>query len=64
MNVEMIAERVRAEFDEMPELVLTLAQASRFFGLDQATTQSVVERLLSAAYLRLTRGGMLVRATR
>ena len=33
MNVEKLAERVRAEFDEMPELVLTLQQASRLFGL-------------------------------
>ena len=31
MNVEKLAERIRAEFDEMPGLVLTLQQV---MGLD------------------------------
>ena len=35
MTVENVAERIRAEFEEMPGLVLTMPQASRFFGLDQ-----------------------------
>ena len=34
MNVETLAERVRAEFDEMPGMTLTVPQASRLFGLD------------------------------
>lgn len=64
MNVDKVAERIRAEFDEMPELMLTPAQASRFFGLDQEMTQSVMDRLVGADYLRRTRDGSLVRATR
>ncbi len=64
MNVDRVAERIRAEFDEMPELMLTPAQASRFFGLDQEMTQSVMDRLVGAEYLRKTRDGSLVRATR
>ena len=46
MNVENVVERIRAEFEEMPGLVLTMPQASRFFGLDQDVTRSVVERLV------------------
>ncbi len=64
MNVDKVAERIRAEFDEMPELMLTPAQASRFFGLDQEMTQSVMDRLVGADYLRRTRDGSLVKATR
>jgi hypothetical protein len=63
MNVESVTERVRAEFDEMPGLVLTVRQASRFFGLDQETAQSVIDRLVGSAYLRKTGDGSLVRST-
>ena len=34
MNVEAVAQRVRAEFEEMPGMTLTVPQASRLFGLD------------------------------
>jgi len=61
MNVENVVERIRAEFEEMPGLVLTMPQASRFFGLDQDVTRSVMERLVSSAYLQWTRGGAVVR---
>ncbi len=64
MNVERVTERIRAEFDEMPGLVLTLPQASRFFGLDHEMTQSVIDRLVGAAYLKKTSDGSLVRSTR
>ena len=64
MNVETITARVRAEFDEMPGLVLTVPQASRFFGLDHEMTQSVIERLVGSAYLRKTTEGALMRTTR
>ena len=62
MNVDHLADRIRAEFEEMPELILTVAQASRFFGIDQETTRSVMERLVAAAHLRVTRTGALARA--
>lgn len=64
MNIDKVAERVRAEFDEMPELMLTPAQASRFFGLDQEITQSVMNRLVDADYLKKTRDGALVKVKR
>ena len=61
MNVELLADRVRAEFDEAPGLVLTMPQAAKFFGLDQEVTRWVMERLVGASYLRRTRTGALTR---
>jgi hypothetical protein len=57
MNVEKLVERIRAEFDEMPGMVLTVRQASKFFGVDQELMRSVTERLVASEHLRLTRGG-------
>jgi hypothetical protein len=62
MTVEKLAERIRAEFDEMPGMVLTVAQASRFFGIDDNMTHTVVARLIEAAYLRWTPRGTIARA--
>jgi hypothetical protein len=62
MKVEKLAERIRGEFDEMPELVLTLPQASRFFGIEQELMQSVTNWLIESDYLRLTRAGAIARA--
>jgi hypothetical protein len=64
MNVDTITARVRAEFDEMPGLVLTIPQASKFFGLDHEMTQSVIERLVGSAYLRRTSEGVLMKTAR
>ena len=61
MNVENVVERIRAEFEEMPGLILTMPQASRFFGIDQDLTRSVMDQLVSSAYLRWTRGGAVAR---
>ena len=41
----------------MPELVLTMLQASKFFGIDQDVMRSVTERLVASEQLRLTRAG-------
>lgn len=62
MNVERLAERVRAEFEEAPGLVLTVSEAARFFGLDQDLTRAIVDRLVHASHLRWTRTGALTRA--
>jgi hypothetical protein len=64
MNEEKLAERIRAEFDEMPGMVLTIPQAAKFFGVDQDLMRSVTERLVASAHLRLTHGGDLARASR
>ena len=62
-----VADRVRAEFEEMPGLALTVRQASRLFGLDQEVTRSVMERLVGTdvcagrAAASLARGDRSVR---
>ena len=61
MNLETIARRVRAEFEEMPGLMLTVEQASRLFGLDQSMCRAIVDHLVGASYLRWTRGGAIAR---
>lgn len=62
MNVEAVAQRVRAEFVEMPGLCVTPAQASRLWGLDRATCDVVIAQLIAAAFLRKAEGGTVTRA--
>jgi hypothetical protein len=57
-----LVERIRGEFNEMPGLQLTLDQAAKLWGMDQAACRAVVEALVDAAFLRWTPGGMIVRA--
>jgi len=57
MNVEEVARRVLAEFEEMPGLALTPRQASRLFGLDQDVCKIVLDTLVDLAYLRQTTSG-------
>lgn len=64
MNVEVVVERVRAEFDEMPGMTLTVSQASRLFGLNEDECQRVVDRLVRSAYLRWTHTGAFTRVGR
>ena len=58
----MLLCRVREEFREMPGLRLTPAQASRLWGLEQATCTAVIDRLIASAYLRWTSAGAVTRA--
>jgi hypothetical protein len=64
MNVEVVVQRVRAEFDEMPGLTLTVPQASRLFGIEKDLCLSVVEHLIASAYLRWTPAGAITRGNR
>jgi len=61
MTVDAAAERVRAEFEEMPGMTLTVPQASRLFGLQPEVCQIVVERLIGSAYFRWTHRGAITR---
>ena len=64
MNVEAVARRVLAEFEEMPGLTLTLRQAARLFGLDQQTCRIVLDTLVDSAYLRETSAGAVTLGNR
>ncbi len=64
MSESAVVQRVRAEFEEMPGMTLTVPQASRLFGLDEEVCRTVVERLVNLEYLRKTDSGAVTRATR
>lgn len=53
--------RVSAEFREMPDLVLTVAQASRLFGVDHAHSRRILDTLVNRGILS-TDGRQFARA--
>ena len=53
--------RICGEYTEMPGLQLTLAQASRLWNMQPATSSHVLERLVAASFLRRS-GDRYVRA--
>jgi hypothetical protein len=59
----VIAERVRAEFREMPGLALTLSQAGRLWNLDSATCVEVLEQLVHIGFLCRRADGAFCRAS-
>jgi hypothetical protein len=59
-----IVERVRAEFNEMPGMQLTEAEAARLWGLEPAACRGVVDLLVGDAFLRRTPNGRIARANR
>jgi hypothetical protein len=62
MDFHALVERVKAEFNEMPGLRLTVPQATRLWGMERALCLTVVEALVSASFLRWGHGGTIVRA--
>lgn len=62
MNVDTVAARVRAEFEEMPGLRLTVPQASKLFGLEHEVCRKIVDRLVRIDFLRWTDSGAITRA--
>jgi hypothetical protein len=62
LELHAVAERVRAEFLEMPGLQLTLPQAARLWGLDLPACEAVLEVLVRSAFLRRTPSGAVTRA--
>ena len=53
---------IRAEYLEIPGLVLTRAQVRRLWSLDDVTCDAVLRALVNAGFLRQTRTGSYVRA--
>ena len=49
---EAVVRRIVAEFQDMPGLVLSLKQASRFLGIDQAACARILTTLTQAGVLR------------
>lgn len=61
-DIENWLHMARAEFDEMPGLVLTVPQAARLWSLDPTTCIDVLGRLRELGYLTTTRNGAFRRA--
>jgi hypothetical protein len=57
-----VLRRIAAEFREMPGLVLTVPQASRLLGVDQAACEGILARLVQQGILRRSAGGSYARA--
>lgn len=62
MEYATLLQRVRSEFNEMPGLRLTPAQAARLLGLDSRSCQRILNALVSSAFLRRTADGSVIRA--
>ena len=62
MELHHLVTRVRAEFNEMPGLRLTLGQATRLWGLVRGVCSSVIDALIQAAFLRRSQDGTILRA--
>jgi hypothetical protein len=60
---ETLLRRVYAEFLEMPGLRLTLQQAQRLWGLDEAVCRQLMECLVEVKFLCRTGHGLYTRLT-
>jgi len=61
-SVEHVAQRVRAEYLEMPGLCLTRDQARCLWGLDEQTCDCVLRYLVDAGFLTVTSHATYIRA--
>jgi hypothetical protein len=59
---ELVLRRVRGEYNEMPGLRLTPAQAQRLWGLDREACTALLGALVEAKFLARTRDGAFVRS--
>jgi hypothetical protein len=58
---ESLLSRIRGEYDEMPGLSLTPAQAERLWQLDRETCRAALNRLVQRRVLQLTARGRYVK---
>lgn len=58
---ESLLRQVEGEYREMPELRLTLEQATRFWSLDGERCRAVLETLTDARFLRRDANGEYAR---
>ena len=61
MELERMVYRIREEFQEMPGLRLTPAQATRLWGMEHDACRQVIDVLVAADYLRWTDTGAVTR---
>jgi len=56
-SLDELIVRVRSEYLEMPGLKLTITQASRLWGLDASTCQTLMGTLIKSRFLTRTADG-------
>jgi hypothetical protein len=61
MTLDLLIDRARAEFVEMPGLALTLPQAARLWNVAVDDCRMVLEALTKAGFLRWTDKQTVVR---
>ena len=57
-----VLRRVQGEYNEMPGLRLTTAQAQRLWGLDRVACDTLLGALVDAKFLFRTRDGAFMRS--
>jgi hypothetical protein len=53
-RVDQTIARIKSEYDEMPGLCLTSAQAARLFGVDPTVCANVLAACVDVGFLRMT----------
>jgi hypothetical protein len=61
MRIDEVLQRIQGEYDEMPGLRLTPAQAQRLWGLERDVCDALLAALVDARFLVQTRDGAFVR---
>jgi hypothetical protein len=61
-KADSVLRRVQGEYNEMPGLRLTPAQAQRLWGLDREACTALLGALVEANFLARTRDGAFVRS--
>jgi len=59
VELQAVADRVRAEFNEMPGLRLTREQAARLLGLRQPDCDAIIDELVADSFLRWSAGAVV-----
>lgn len=61
-SVRETLNRIQGEYQQLPGLRLTLAQAQRLWHMDRSTCRALMGALVDARYLSLDTDGTFVRA--
>lgn len=61
-RIDDLLRRIKAEYQEMPGLRLTLEQAGRLWGVDAESCRALLRALVDANFLSRTKDGAFVRS--
>jgi len=62
-GITSLLHRIRSEFNEMPGLRLTPAQAARLWGMERHTSERILDGLALAGFLLKNKEGAYLRAS-